>query len=160
MKKVTNKLRVLHYPQIPCTPFFVDVKDEEQAYLIRETLANQHLFLFDNNMIDDCVNALQVVMWDENADGEGNPDWVDYYNEAEDMEFDEIVEAYFENDEPKPEDWDLKKYLLDKYTLERDLAKAYLESATNSGSVNDIKKIARISENIRVCEDLISELSK
>ena len=94
MHKVTNKLRVLHYPQVPCTPFFVDVKDEEQALLIRETLANQHLFLFDNNFIDDYSNVILVVMWDENSDGEGNPDWVDYYNEAEGMEFDEFVETY------------------------------------------------------------------
>ena len=94
MQKVTNKLRVLHYPQVPCTPFFVDVKDEEQALLIRETLANQYLFLFDNNFIDDYSNVILVVMWDENSDGEWNPDWVDYYNEAEGMEFDEFVETY------------------------------------------------------------------
>ena len=94
MKKVTNKLRVLHYPQIPCTPFFVDVKDEEQALLIRETLANQHLFLYDNNFIPDYSNMILVVMWDENSDGEGMPDWVDYYNEEEEMGFDEFVETY------------------------------------------------------------------
>lgn len=33
-------------------------------------------------------------MWDENSDGEGNADWVDYYNEEEGMEFDEFVETY------------------------------------------------------------------
>lgn len=98
MQKVTNKLRVLHYPQIPCTPFFVDVKNEEQALLIRETLANQHLFLFDNNFISDYSNIISVVMWDENSDGEGNPDWVDYYNEEEAMEFDEFVETYLSDD--------------------------------------------------------------
>jgi len=94
MKKVKNKLRVLHYPQIPCEPFFVNVKDEEQAFLIIETLANQHLFLYDKNIIPDYSNTIQVVMWDENSDGEGNPDWVDYYNEEEEMEFDEFVETY------------------------------------------------------------------
>ena len=94
MKKVTNKLRVLHYPQIPCKPFIVEVKDEEQAFLISETLANQHLFLFDNNMIPDYSNVITVEMWDENSDGEGTPDWVDYYNEEEAMEFDEFVETY------------------------------------------------------------------
>jgi hypothetical protein len=94
MQKVTNKLRVSHYPQIPCKPFIVEVKDEEQALLIRETLANQHLFLFDNNMILDYSNVITVEMWDENSDGEGNADWVDYYNENENMEFDEFVETY------------------------------------------------------------------
>lgn len=94
MKNVKNKLRVLHYPQIPCEPFFVDVKDEEQALLVRETLADQHLFLYDNNMIHDYCNAISVVMWDEDSDGEGTPDWSDYYNEEEMMDFDEFVEAY------------------------------------------------------------------
>lgn len=94
MKKVTKKLRVLHFPQVPCTPFFVDVKDEEQAFLISETLATQHLFLFDNNFIPDYSNIISVVMWDEDSDGEGTPDWVDYYNEEEEMDFDEFAETY------------------------------------------------------------------
>jgi len=94
MKLVKNKLRVLHYPQVPCAPFFVDVKNEEQAYLIQETLANQHLFLFDNNMIPDYCNSIEVVMWDEDSDGEGNADWVSYYNEEEGIEWDEFVEEY------------------------------------------------------------------
>jgi hypothetical protein len=94
MIKVKNKLRVLHYPQVPCTPFFVDVKDEEQAYLIQETLADQHLFLFDNNMIPDYCNSIEVVMWEEDSDGDGNADWVSYYNEEEGVEWDEFVEEY------------------------------------------------------------------
>ena len=94
MKKITNKLRVLHYPQVPCKPFIVEVKDEEQALFIGETLANQHLFLFDNNMIPDYSNVITVEMWEENSDGEGAFGWVDYYNEEEGMEFDEFVETY------------------------------------------------------------------
>jgi hypothetical protein len=94
MKNVPNKLRVLHFPQVPCAPFFVDVKDEEQAFLIRKTLAEQHLFLFDNGFISDYSNAITVVMWDENSDGEGTADWVDYYNEEEGMEFDEFANTY------------------------------------------------------------------
>jgi Superinfection exclusion gene product 17 len=97
MQKVSNKLRVLHYAQIPCKPFVVEVKDEEQALLITEALTNQHLFLFDNNIIPDYSNAIIVQMWDENSDGEGNPDWVDYYNEKENMDFDEFVDAYLSN---------------------------------------------------------------
>lgn len=96
MRTVKNKLRVLHYPQIPCTPFFVDVKNEEQAYLISETLANQHLFLFDNNFISDYSNIISVEMWENDCDGEGNPAWVSYYNEEEGMEWDEVVETYLQ----------------------------------------------------------------
>lgn len=94
MKKVKNKLRVLHYPQIPCKPFSVDAKDEEDAKRIMNILADQHLFLYDNNIIPDYANALTVVMWDENSDGEGNADWVDYYNEEEIMDWDEFNETY------------------------------------------------------------------
>lgn len=87
MKKVQNKLRVSHFPQIPCKPFTVEVKDEEQAHLLVETLANQHLFLFDNNFIPDYANIITVEMF------EGG-EWVDYWNEEELMEFDEFVETY------------------------------------------------------------------
>ena len=88
MKNTKNKLRVLHYPQIPCEPFFVDVKDEEQALLVKETLADQHLYLYDNNFIPDYSNIIMVVMWDD-----VEKDWVDYYNEFENMEFEEFIES-------------------------------------------------------------------
>jgi hypothetical protein len=94
MKKVKNKLRVNHYAQIPCEPFSVDVKDEEQANFIVNTLANQHLFLFDNGIIPDYANAICVVMWVDDCDGEGTAGWTDYWNEEEMMDFDEFVEAY------------------------------------------------------------------
>lgn len=94
MKTVKNKLRVLHYPQVPCEPFFVDVEDEKQAKFISDVLAQQHLFLFDQNIIPDYSNAITVVMFEEDSDGDGNPDWVDYYNDEEGMDFDEFCETY------------------------------------------------------------------
>jgi len=89
MIKVSNKLRVKHFPNIPCKPFTVDVKDEVEAYLIENTLANQHLFLFENNFIPDYSNIITIVMWDEEE-----MDWVDYWNEEEMMEWDEFVDTY------------------------------------------------------------------
>lgn len=86
-----KKLRLLHYPQIPCKPFIVEVKDEEQAYLIEQTLANQHLFLFANNFIPDYSNIITVQIWDESEE-----DWMEYYNEEFGMEWDEYVENYLE----------------------------------------------------------------
>lgn len=74
MNTISNKLRVSHFPNIPCKPFIVEVKNEEQALLIKETLANQHLFSYKNNFIQDYSNAITVEMWDENSDGEGNAD--------------------------------------------------------------------------------------
>ena len=94
MQKVTNKLRVSHYPQVPCKPFIVEVADEFEASKISNVLANQHLFLFENNIIPDYSNAITVEMWDENSDGEGKADWIDYWNEEEGMEFSEFEETY------------------------------------------------------------------
>ena len=93
LKKVPNKLRVSHYPNIPCIPFSVEVKDEEQAHFLINTLAEQHLFLFNNKFIPDYSNAIIVEMLDD--DGEGTYNWVNYWNEKEEMEWDEIVETYF-----------------------------------------------------------------
>lgn len=92
MKSVTNKLRVLHFPQIPCKPFTVEVANETEAYNILNILADQHLWLFENNIIPDYSNSLIVEMFDEEEN-----DWVNYYNELEEMEWDEIVGVYLSN---------------------------------------------------------------
>lgn len=97
MQKVKNKLRVLHYAQIPCKPFIVEVKDEEQALFIKDALAKQHLFLFHNRIIPDYSNAIYVEMWDETFNEAGIAEWVDYYNEEEEMDFYEITEKYLSN---------------------------------------------------------------
>lgn len=99
MKCVKNKLRVLHYPQIPCEPFVVNVKDEEQAFLIVETLGDQHLFLYDNDMIPDYSNVIIVEMFDGDFDGDIRTGWSQYWNEEESMDFDEFAETYFLNAE-------------------------------------------------------------
>lgn len=94
MNKVNKKLQVRHFAQVPCKPFCVDVEDEIEAKKIVDVLSFQHLFLYHNRIIPDYSNVVIVVMWDENADGEGKPGWVDYYNEAEEMEWDEFEETY------------------------------------------------------------------
>lgn len=93
-KQVSNKLQVRHYAQVPCKPFVVDVKDEVEAKKIIDVLASQHLFLFEQKIIPDYCNSICVVMWDEDPDGTGVPDWVDYWNEEEGMEWDEYEETY------------------------------------------------------------------
>ena len=100
MQNVKNKLRVVHFPQVgSCKESFkVEVKDEEQAFLILNTLANQHLWLEKNRIIPDYSNDIFVEMYDETIDEEtGNPyGWCDYYNEDEFMDWRE-VEEYFES---------------------------------------------------------------
>lgn len=104
MKKVTNKLRVVHFPQIgSCKKCFtIEVKDEEEAFLICYVLAMQHLWLEKNRIIPDYSNSIFVEMYDEDIDEETQQPygWVDYYNDEECMEFSEIEEMYFKGKEP------------------------------------------------------------
>lgn len=95
MVLIKNKLRVSHFPQIPCKPFIVEVKNEREAYLIYQTIANQHLFLFEGNFIPDYSNVICVEMWDDEMEADANGDkWCDYWNEKEEMEWNDFVEEY------------------------------------------------------------------
>jgi len=97
MKKVSNKLMVAHHPQIPCKAFTVEVKDEIEAKKMIDTLANQHLFLFDQNIIPDYSNIMEVLMWDEDLEeDEDGLKWCTYFNEAECMDWDEFETTYLE----------------------------------------------------------------
>lgn len=82
-----KRLQVHHYPQVPCNPFSVEVKDEYEAAKMIDTLADQHIWLFKNLLIPDYCNSFNVVMWD-------GSEWVDYWNEAEQMNWDDFEEAY------------------------------------------------------------------
>ena len=99
MKKVSNKLRVVHFPQIgSCKESFnVDVKDEEEAYKIMTVLAQQHLWLEAKRIIPDYSNAIFVEMFDETIDNQTGKmyGWCDYYNGEECMNWDVLEETYF-----------------------------------------------------------------
>ena len=95
MKTVKNKLRVLHFAQVPCKPFIVNVKDEIEAKKIFDVLAEQHLFLYKQNIIPDYSNAIVVEMWDDELDAdEDGSKWCNYWNEEEMMEWEEFEETY------------------------------------------------------------------
>lgn len=100
MKGVPNQLRVIHFPQIPCKGFSVEVKDELEAYKIMQVLANQHLFLFEQKIIPDYANSISVQMWSNDIDGEGEQGWTDYWNEDEQMFWDDFEETYIHNPHP------------------------------------------------------------
>lgn len=85
-----KRLQVHHYPQVPCSPFCVDVKDEYEAAKTIDTLADQHVWLLKNRLIPDYCNSFNVVMWD-------GSEWVDYWNESEQMNWDDL-EAVYENE--------------------------------------------------------------
>jgi hypothetical protein len=59
------KLRISHYPQIPCKPFKVDVKTLEEGLLLIEILSNYDLFQFQNKIKPDYCNSTTFECWDE-----------------------------------------------------------------------------------------------
>ena len=93
MNLTDKPIRVVHFPQVGSgvKPFVVPVLNEREAYLIKNTLANQHLYLFDNNVIPDYSNVIIVECFEKEHN-----EWHDYYNDEECMSFDEFAETYLE----------------------------------------------------------------
>ena len=77
---VNNRLLVVHIPQIPMKAFEIEVKNEREAYLVINALADQHCFLFDNNVIPDYSNVIFIAMFDEDE----NMDWDEFIEEYSD----------------------------------------------------------------------------
>lgn len=71
-----KKLRIAHYPQIPCEPYIVHVSSLWEAQLIYNTLANYDLFLLQHGIRGDYNNVIEIEEFD--AD-EG--DWVTWYDD-------------------------------------------------------------------------------
>ena len=72
------KLRVEHFPQVPCKPFIIPVNTIEEALLLFNVLADYDLFQFDNRIKPDYANMTCLNVWDEEenewltwCDGEG-----------------------------------------------------------------------------------------
>ena len=86
MKK---KLRVLHFPQIPCSPFEVEVEDLKEAKKMCDVLANYDLFQYENRIKPDYSNMTIVEEFDEEEQ-----EWVSWYDEETGI--DDIYE-YFEH---------------------------------------------------------------
>lgn len=82
------KLRVSHFPQIPCKAFITEVEDLKQAKLLSDVLANYDLFQFENRIKPDYANATVVEMWDEDEE-----DWVSWFDEETGID---DIDEYFE----------------------------------------------------------------
>lgn len=70
-----SKLRVAHYPQVPCKPFIVEVEDIKEAKKVSDILADYDLFQYENNIKPDYCNTTVVEKFNEYT-GEWN-DWYD-----------------------------------------------------------------------------------
>ena len=76
--------------------FLCRCKNEFEAKKILDTLANQHLWLYENRIIPDYCNVIEVVMLEEE---DGNSDWISYWNEKEQMEWNEFEKMYLTKNE-------------------------------------------------------------
>jgi len=75
------KLQVWWIPQVPMKSFKVSVDSVEEGVKIMNALADYDIFQFENNIKPDYSNAGGLQMWDKDHDGNGNPGWVDWYDE-------------------------------------------------------------------------------
>lgn len=85
---MSKKLRVSHFPQIPCKPFIVLVKGLYEAKSIMDTLANYDLFQFDNNIKPDYSNMTVLEEWDEEENS-----WVSWMDDETGID---DIDEYFE----------------------------------------------------------------
>lgn len=81
------KLRVRHFPQIPCNPYVVEVNTLEEAFVVSQTLAYYDLFLLANKHRCDYANMTTVEIWDEEE-----KNWLDWYDSETGIDFDEWAE--------------------------------------------------------------------
>lgn len=88
-----KKLRVCHFPQIPCKAFIVEVKDLNEAKLIFDTLANYDLFQYENRIKPDYCNSTVLEEWNE----EDN-EWLSWCDDKTGIDdLDEYLEFMSEN---------------------------------------------------------------
>ena len=73
-------LRIWWIPQIPGEPFYVNVKDLEQAELIYNTLTDYDIFQYANRIKPDYSNTGDLEVY------EGG-EWADWYDEEMDDDF-------------------------------------------------------------------------
>ena len=88
-----SKLRVAHFPQIPCKPFHVEVKSLEEAKLIFDALASYDLFQYENRIKPDYCNITCLEYWDEEEQ-----EWLGWHDEETGYDFDDYI-AYKEAEE-------------------------------------------------------------
>lgn len=85
---MNKQLRVAHFPQVPCKPFCVEVKNLQEAKLIYDVLADYDLFQYENRIKPDYSNATvieqkyeQDTEWESWYDEETGIDDIDEYLE-------------------------------------------------------------------------------
>lgn len=93
MENVQNgEMRVAWFPQVPCKPFYVPVKDVHEASKIMDTLGFYDLFQLENNIKPDYCNmgVLEIfedgewLSWQDDETGiDDVRDYLEYLKEQE-----------------------------------------------------------------------------
>ncbi len=76
-------LMLLHFPQVPCEPFRIPVKDIQEAARLYDVLASYDLFQYDHNIKPNysnviCLNVFEDGEWCSWYDEEGVHDFGDW----------------------------------------------------------------------------------
>jgi len=71
-----KKLRVCHFPQIPCEPFIIKVSSLEEAKLLFDVLANYDSFQYSHKIKPDYANMTVLEEFDEEE-----KEWVSWIDE-------------------------------------------------------------------------------
>ena len=75
-EKAQPKLRIQHFPQVPCKPFKVHVDSVKEAHKIMNVLADYDLFQLAHHIKPDYANMSVLEMFDTE-----NEEWCDWYDE-------------------------------------------------------------------------------
>lgn len=81
-----QNLKVWWIPQVPMNPFEVPVESLREADLLLETLAAYDLFQLEHHVKPDYSNVGGLMVLED--DGDGNLEWVDWYDEETGDDFD------------------------------------------------------------------------
>lgn len=60
-----KKIRVCHFPQVPCEPFIVEVENLGEAKIIKDLLSEYDSFQFKNKIKPDYCNATVIEEFDK-----------------------------------------------------------------------------------------------
>lgn len=83
---MNKKLRIAHFPQVPCEPFYVHVSSLTEAHKIMSVLARYDHFQYHINVKPDYSNASVLQMCE-------NGEWLDWEDEETGIQ---DLEEYFE----------------------------------------------------------------
>lgn len=83
-----KKIRVAHFPQVPCEPFTVDVDSPKEGLLVINALANYDLFLHQEGHREDYANASFLEEYDEEE-----KEWFSWFDDETGID---DVKEYFE----------------------------------------------------------------